>query len=130
VPGNNHGRHQKRNGSRVNGDSSVVKLRFIGVCNGCNLMVEEGGPAPEGGSPWRLGCGCGTAGMWRSPARPEEDEGEWGPVVRERRGVIGLVGRVGGWTAWAGRQAKAGGVGRPAGPRGLNSEEKFFSNKN
>jgi hypothetical protein len=32
--------------------------------------------------------------------------------------------------AWAGRQAKAGGVGRPAGPSGLNSEEKFFSNKN
>jgi hypothetical protein len=49
VPGNNHGRHQKRNGGRVNGDSSVVKLRFIGVCNGCSLMVEEGGPAPEGG---------------------------------------------------------------------------------
>jgi hypothetical protein len=30
----------------------------------------------------------------------------------------------------AGRWAKAGGVGRPAGPSGLNSEEKFFSNKN
>jgi hypothetical protein len=32
--------------------------------------------------------------------------------------------------AWAGRQAKAGGVGRPAGLSGLNSEEEFFSNKN
>jgi hypothetical protein len=32
--------------------------------------------------------------------------------------------------AWAGRQAKAGGVGRPVGPSGLNSEEEFFSNKN
>jgi hypothetical protein len=32
--------------------------------------------------------------------------------------------------ARAGRQAKAGGVDRPAGPSGLNSEEKFFSNKN
>jgi hypothetical protein len=31
---------------------------------------------------------------------------------------------------WAGRQAKAGGVGRPAGPSGLNSKEEFFSNKN
>jgi hypothetical protein len=35
-----------------------------------------------------------------------------------------------GWTAWAGQQAKDRGVGRPAGPSGLNSEEKFFSNKN
>jgi hypothetical protein len=32
--------------------------------------------------------------------------------------------------AWAGWQAKAGGVGRPAGPSGLNSEEEFLSNKN
>jgi hypothetical protein len=32
--------------------------------------------------------------------------------------------------AWAGQQAKAGGVGRPAGPSGLNSEEEFFLNKN
>jgi hypothetical protein len=32
--------------------------------------------------------------------------------------------------AWAGRQAMAGGVGRPTGPSGLNSEEEFFSNKN
>jgi hypothetical protein len=32
--------------------------------------------------------------------------------------------------AWAGRQAKAGGVGRPAGSSGLNSEEEFFLNKN
>jgi hypothetical protein len=31
---------------------------------------------------------------------------------------------------WAGRQAKAGGVGRPAVPSGLNSEEELFSNKN
>jgi hypothetical protein len=40
-----------------------------------------------------------------------------------------------GWAVWAGegwasRQAKADGVGRPAGPSGLNSEEEFFSNKN
>jgi hypothetical protein len=35
-----------------------------------------------------------------------------------------------GWTAGASRQAKAGGVGRPVGPSVLNSEEKFFSNKN
>jgi hypothetical protein len=41
-----------------------------------------------------------------------------------------------GWAVWAGEgldglgrpQAKAGGVGRPAGPSGLNSEEEFFSN--
>ena len=32
--------------------------------------------------------------------------------------------------AWAGWQAKAGEVGRPAGPSGRNSEEEFFSNKN
>jgi hypothetical protein len=32
--------------------------------------------------------------------------------------------------AWAGRHAKAGGVGRPARASGLNSEEEFFSNKN
>jgi hypothetical protein len=32
--------------------------------------------------------------------------------------------------AWAGRQAKARGVSRPAGSSGLNSEEKFLSNKN
>jgi hypothetical protein len=32
--------------------------------------------------------------------------------------------------AWASRQVKAGGVGRPAGSSGPNSEEKFFSNKN
>jgi hypothetical protein len=32
--------------------------------------------------------------------------------------------------AWASQQAKAGGVGRPAGLSGLNSEEEFFSNKN
>jgi hypothetical protein len=31
------------------------------------------------------------------------------------------------WDSW---QAKAGGVGRPAGPSGLKSEEEFFSNKN
>jgi hypothetical protein len=61
--------------------------------------------------------------------RREEEE------VRVPRGLEGLVdwlaawaGR--GWMAWAGRQAKAGGVGRPAGPSGLNSEEEFFSNKN
>jgi hypothetical protein len=40
-----------------------------------------------------------------------------------------------GWAVWAGegwvgRQGKAGGVGRPAGPSGMNSEEEFFSNKN
>jgi hypothetical protein len=30
VPGDNHGRHRRRNGGRVNGDSSAVKLRFSG----------------------------------------------------------------------------------------------------
>jgi hypothetical protein len=30
VPGDNHGRHRRRNGGHVNGDSSVVKLRFNG----------------------------------------------------------------------------------------------------
>jgi hypothetical protein len=30
VPGDNHGRHRRRNGGRVNGDSSVVMLRFNG----------------------------------------------------------------------------------------------------
>jgi hypothetical protein len=29
--------------------------------------------------------------------------------------------------AWAGRQAKAGGVGMPAGPSGLNQTRKFDS---
>jgi hypothetical protein len=28
MPGDNHGRHRRRNGGRVNGDSSAVKLRF------------------------------------------------------------------------------------------------------
>jgi hypothetical protein len=83
-------------------------------------MVEEGGVLHRSG-----GGHGGTAGMWRSPARPEEDEGEWGPVVRERRrGSLGWWAGVVGWTAWAGRQTKAGGVGRPAGPSGLNSVEK------
>jgi hypothetical protein len=36
-------------------------------------------------------------------ARPEEDEGGRGPVVRERRGGTGLVGRgVGRWAGWLG----------------------------
>jgi hypothetical protein len=39
----------------------------------------------------------------------------------------GRFGQERGGMAWASWQAKAGGVGRPA---GLNSEEKFFSNKN
>jgi hypothetical protein len=36
-------------------------------------------------------------------ARPEENEGGWALVVRERRGGAGLVGRVVGWGAgWLG----------------------------
>jgi hypothetical protein len=43
----------------------------------CQGVKEEGEDwRREEGRPWRLGCGCGTAGVWRSPARPEEDEGE------------------------------------------------------
>jgi hypothetical protein len=68
-------------------------------------MVDDGGVLHRRGRPWRLGCGCGTAGMWRSPARLEENEGERDPVVRERRGVAGLVGQGGGLD----------GLGQPAG---------------
>jgi hypothetical protein len=52
-------------------------------------------------------------------ARPEEDEGGRGPVVRERRGggrwACGSGSGKVGWVAWAGWQAKAEGVGGPAG---------------
>jgi hypothetical protein len=34
------------------------------------------------------------------------------------------------WQRGRPRAAGGGGVGRPAGPSGLNSEEEFFSNKN
>jgi hypothetical protein len=59
----------------------------------------------------------------------EEEEG-WVPLGQE--GLVGWLAAWGGrgWLAWAGQQPKAGGVGRPAGPSGLNSEEEFFSNKN
>jgi hypothetical protein len=47
----------------------------------------------------------------------------------EKGGSLGWWAGEVGWTAWAGQQAKVGGVGRPAGPSGLNSVEKIFSNK-
>jgi hypothetical protein len=51
--------------------------------------------------------------------RLEEDEGGRAPVARERRGGGRWAGGSGtgmaGWAAWVGRQAKAEGVGRPAG---------------
>jgi hypothetical protein len=69
------------------------------------------------------GCGGALLGLRRTKASGARSSGR-------ERGVVGLVGRGGGWMAWASWQAKAGGVGRLAGPSGLNSEEKFFSNKN
>jgi hypothetical protein len=52
-------------------------------------------------------------------ARPEEEEGGRASVVRERRGGGRWAGGSGsgmvGWAAWAGWQAKAEGVGGPAG---------------
>ncbi len=41
------------------------------------------------------------------------------PKARAAERLRGQVG----WAVWAGRQAKAGGVGRPAEPSGLKSEE-------
>jgi hypothetical protein len=48
----------------------------------------------------------------------------------EKGGSLGWWAEEVGWTAWASRQAKAGGVGKPAGPSGLNSVEKNFRIKN
>jgi hypothetical protein len=86
-----------------------------------------GGPAPEGGghggsgaAAAQPGCGGARLGLKRTKASGAWSSGREG-------GVAGLVAEEVGWTAWAGRQAKAGGVGRPA---GLNSvEKKIFSNK-
>jgi hypothetical protein len=85
---------------------NIFKLGFK-VDNDCGLMVEGGGFLHRRRGAWRLGCG-GTnqeaAGLSLA-ARPEEDEGGRAPVVRERRGGIGLVGRGVGW--WAGRLGPA-----------------------
>jgi hypothetical protein len=46
-------------------------------------MVEGGGSCTGGGG------GSGTAVGLCLAARPEEDEGGWGPAIRERRGALG-----------------------------------------
>jgi hypothetical protein len=81
---------------------------------GATVAASRHGREQEGRCPWRGGAGEGRGG-----ARPARGG---------RRPGAAWAGR--GWMAWAGWQAKAGGVGRPAGPSGLNSEEEFFSNKN
>jgi hypothetical protein len=120
-------------GGGVNGDLSAVKLRFNGG-NGCGLMVEGGGSCTGGGGAWRLWCSGGASreaeGLCLA-ARPEEDEGGWGSMVRERRGGGRWAGGSGsgevGSVAWVGRLAKAEGVG---GPAGLENKRKRKSIQN
>jgi hypothetical protein len=82
---------------------NIFKLG-LKVDNGCGLMVEGGGVLyrrRRGSRRLRCdGADWEAAGLGLT-ARPEEDEGGWAPVVRERRG-----GR------WAGG---LGGLGWPAG---------------
>jgi hypothetical protein len=89
------------------------------------LRLHDMGGSNRGGAHGAVAREKGEAAL----SRREEEEG------RVPRGPEGLVGWLAawagrGWMAWAGREAKAGGVGRPARPSGLNSAEEFFSNKN
>jgi hypothetical protein len=89
------------------------------------LRLRDMGGSKRGGAHGAVAREKGEAAL----GRREEEEGQ---VSCGPEGLVGWLatwaGR--GWMAWDGRQAKAGGVGRPAGPSGLNSEEEFFSNKN
>jgi hypothetical protein len=70
---------------------------------------------------WRLGCDGGAswevAGLCLA-ARPEEDEGGRGPVVRERRGGGALGLWVGEWEGGLGGLGRLAGQGRRSGRAG------------
>jgi hypothetical protein len=91
---------------------NVFKLGFK-VDNDCGLMVEGGGVLHRRRGAWHLQCDGAdreAAGLGLV-ARPEEDEGGWAPVIRERRGVLGWWACSLGWS-----QAKAGWGGVVVGP--------------